>query len=183
MSQGPVAVLVSGPPGSGKTTLARELAPTLGLPLIAKDDIKETIFDSMGWSDVDWSRKVGAATWEILFLLFEQLVRGGTSFVMESNFHAEHRDRLEALRERYPFESVEVHCSAEPEVLEKRFYERDRHPGHRDAEMDFVYLQGVHAPLELDAVVRVDTTDPEQVDVESIARRVREVAHDRADDR
>jgi Ni2+-binding GTPase involved in maturation of urease and hydrogenase len=33
-------VVVSGPPASGKTTLARAVAPALGLPLIAKDAIK-----------------------------------------------------------------------------------------------------------------------------------------------
>ena len=34
-------VVVSGPPASGKTTLARAIAPALGLPLVAKDTIKE----------------------------------------------------------------------------------------------------------------------------------------------
>jgi len=33
-------VVVSGPSASGKTTLARAIAPALGLPLVAKDTIK-----------------------------------------------------------------------------------------------------------------------------------------------
>jgi uridine kinase len=36
-----VLVLVTGPPASGKTTLARPLADALDLPLIGKDLIKE----------------------------------------------------------------------------------------------------------------------------------------------
>lgn len=38
-------VLVNGAPGSGKTTLASPLGRMLGLPLIAKDTIKEAMAD------------------------------------------------------------------------------------------------------------------------------------------
>jgi predicted kinase len=38
-------VLVNGLPGSGKTTLARRLSAALGIPLISKDAIKETLTD------------------------------------------------------------------------------------------------------------------------------------------
>ena len=41
-------VLVGGVPGSGKTTLARQLAPLLGMPLIAKDAIKEALMTALG---------------------------------------------------------------------------------------------------------------------------------------
>ena len=34
---------MTGPPGSGKTTLARPLAQRLRLPLLSKDDIKEAL--------------------------------------------------------------------------------------------------------------------------------------------
>ena len=44
----PLVVLVSGAPGTGKTALLRDLAPRLGLPVIAKDDIKESLGDTLG---------------------------------------------------------------------------------------------------------------------------------------
>jgi 2-phosphoglycerate kinase len=42
----PLLVLVSGSPGSGKTTLARRLAADLVMPLLGKDTIKEALGDA-----------------------------------------------------------------------------------------------------------------------------------------
>ena len=54
-------VLVAGPPGSGKTTLANPLSEHLRLPLIAKDPIKEALMDVQGWpSSVQESRMLGS---------------------------------------------------------------------------------------------------------------------------
>ena len=37
----PTLVVVSGPAGSGKTTLARQIAVALGCPAISRDEIKQ----------------------------------------------------------------------------------------------------------------------------------------------
>jgi ATPase family associated with various cellular activities (AAA) len=52
-------VVVSGPPASGKTTLARAIAPALGLPLIAKDTIKEALMSVLPVPDIETSRAAG----------------------------------------------------------------------------------------------------------------------------
>ena len=44
----PMFVLVAGPPGSGKSSLAAPLAKELGLPLLAKDEIKEALMSELG---------------------------------------------------------------------------------------------------------------------------------------
>jgi len=55
-------VLVAGPPGSGKSSLAAPLATKLGLVLLAKDEIKEALMGVLGPpATVDESRRLGRA--------------------------------------------------------------------------------------------------------------------------
>jgi hypothetical protein len=47
---GPV-IVVTGLPGSGKTTLARQLSASLGLPLLSLDSVKEALVDHVDCDD------------------------------------------------------------------------------------------------------------------------------------
>lgn len=61
----PQLVIVSGAPGAGKSTLAAPLAIALGLPLLAKDTIKEAVRDALGDLDADplvSSRRLGGTS-------------------------------------------------------------------------------------------------------------------------
>jgi len=54
----PLLIIISGPPGTGKTTLGKRMANELHLPFVNKDSIKELLFDHLGWHDRAWSRKL-----------------------------------------------------------------------------------------------------------------------------
>ena len=126
-SRMPLLVVVTGPPGAGKTTIARGIAERLQLPLIAKDTIKEALFDGLGVGDVEWSQRVGTATYLAMLGLLEDSVAAGASVVAEANFvcGSELETRLAAL----PAGFVQIHCTAPLELLLERYGTRERHPG------------------------------------------------------
>jgi len=139
----PLVLIVSGPPCTGKTTLARRLAASFALPLMTKDTIKESLFETLGTdcrqsaSDRAWSKRLGGASMELLYVYVESQLAAGRSCVVEGNFIAAFgTPAFRRLQERYPFLPIQVNCVADPSVLAARFRERalsgERHPGHHD---------------------------------------------------
>ena len=166
----PLLVVVTGAPGVGKTTLARALAAELQLPLLAKDDVKETLFDTLGTGDRDWSRRLGRATYEILFVVARRLLEAGSSCVLESNFsHAEPLRALPTAR------VVQLFCVAPVNIVLERYAARVRHPGHLDGaileELRGRLDAGEWAPLDLNGeLIEIDTSAT--VDVRALARQL-----------
>lgn len=182
MKERPLLVIVNGLPGTGKTTLSRDLAGRLGFPLIGKDDLKESLFDSLGAADRAWSVRLGAATYALLYLIAEKLMQAGVSFVLESAFDTA-RDSavLGDLVRRYGYDAVEVHCAAPRDVLLERFSRRAasaaRHPGHAEFENLAAFRDDLASrsdlPLGIGPVITADTTDFNAVDFAALTAAVR----------
>lgn len=176
----PFLVVVTGPPAAGKTTIARGLAARLRLPLIAKDTIKEALFDGLGVGNLAWSQRLGEATYLAMLRIAEEAVDMGAGLVLEANFvrGSEFEARLAAMRTRF----FQVHCCAPLELLAERYAGRERHPGHVDAERIEALREAVetgrHEPLHLPGeTIRIDTTEP--VDIADLGDHIAALAEDR----
>jgi predicted kinase len=165
-------VVVSGPPGSGKSSLGSGLASRLELPLFSKDTIKEALMEALGAPDIEASRRLGSASIETLLALAHANGRR----VLESNWRAS--ASAEALG-RLPGRVVEVFCDCPTQVCRQRYADRhERHPGHFDAARmndDSLWSEEASRPVaEGWAVVIVDTTAP--VDLHAVCAEIVAVA-------
>jgi len=177
MAEVPLLVVVSGPPAAGKTTIARAVADRLGLPLLAKDAIKEVLGETLGVSGRPESQRLGAATFEVQFHLLRELLGTGCSVVAEGNFAPAGAASFATLP---PARIVQVHATAAPALLRERMVARaGRHAVHYDAEVaDEVAertLAGDWPALQLEGeLLEVDTTSAQ--DVDALAERIARMA-------
>lgn len=176
-------IVVEGLSCSGKSLLAEKIAKEFGLPYFSKDMFKELMFDKIGYSDRQWSQKLGRAAYDILYLIAENLLRAGKSLILESNFKVEYdRPRFERLMSKYPVKIIEVLCFAEGKVLFERFKERallgKRHPGHVDhlclEEQEEILLKGKAEALNIGELIEVETTDLKKIAYGRVLNQIRQ---------
>jgi predicted kinase len=177
----PLVIIVTGPPASGKTTIGRPLAAALGLPYFSKDDIKESLFDSLGSQDREWSRRIGLASVRLLFRCAQTLLECSQSFALESNFYPQwDTPRFRELHTHFGCRFIQVVCTADTTTLIDRFSRRatsgDRHPGHADASSLHDLLPRIASErwdaLDLPGpVLTIDSTTG-QIDIDELVHRL-----------
>ena len=131
----PSLIVVSGPAGTGKTTLAHELARAVGCPAVCRDEIKEGMVHAVPGFTAAPGDELTMRTLPVFFGVLELLLRSGVTTVAEAAFQDQvWRPRLT------PFLTLArvrvVQCVTDPEVAAGRALRRRAVDATRRAHAD-----------------------------------------------
>ncbi len=181
--QRPLLIITTGRPAAGKSTLAKWLSKELGISVVSKDNIREVLFDGLGWKDRKWAQMLGRTSVDLMFYFAEMQLQAGCSLILDNAFDPSlSAPRFQALKTRYGVETIQIVCDSDQETLFNRFRERartgNRHPGHGDDNV----LDELRANLAKEqspimeiggSILEVDTTDFAKIDYQTILGKVK----------
>jgi predicted kinase len=171
----PTLVVVSGPPGSGKTSLAHALGPAIACPVICRDEIKEGMVHAQGDDFIpDVGDSLTKRTFPVFFEVLRVLVTAGVTVVAEAAFQdGTWRMGLEPLMGLARLRVVQ--CSVDEAVARERIERRRANVASRRAHADGQLLvRGGSRAASFERLsipapsIVVDTTDGYAPDLEQV---------------
>ena len=191
-------IIIAGMPATGKSTVAAAVSKAFGYPVIGKDDLKEGLFDVLGFENYARKRALDHAANETLIRVVKALLKAGCSAIIDNNFDTGSGEKLCRVIEEYAPNCVTVFLNGDPQTLYERYAERDnkhlRHLGHalqdhyppREGdspdytmtreEFDEKFLRRGMASFDAPgARIDVDTTDIDNVPIDGIIAQIREL--------
>lgn len=127
-------ILMSGLPASGKSSFAEYAAKELSFPIIEKDEIKEFLFDAVGFKSHDEKTQLDIAASNAMMYTAGRILDSGSSVILDNNFESRNIENLKKLISEHPCNVITVRFNGDISAIYQRFLTRDkdpnRHPGH-----------------------------------------------------
>ena len=166
----PTLVLVTGPAGSGKTTLAYAIGSALGCPVVSRDAIKEGMVAAEPGFVPEPTDPLTLRTFGTFFANLDLLLRSEVTTIAEAAFqHPLWRQGLAVLDGLA--DVLVLRCRLDPGAARARMERRRTEQPTRAAHADLAHLAAAapFAPLTLDVpTLDVDTTDGYQPDLPAV---------------
>jgi predicted kinase len=114
-------VLVTGEPGSGKTSLGLQLAGSLRVPFLSRDSVRGGLLATAGlWTDEIRSAPPREAAVEALVQIVETMARLGVSAVLEFLVLPDRREAFERLQAAADCLVIRTRCADAPARADRR---------------------------------------------------------------
>ena len=126
--------MITGLPGSGKSSFCAYASRKLNLPVLEKDHYKEILFDDIGFKSREEKLKLGTAAMNIMYDHARQLLKMGMSVIMDNNFENASLPGIKKLASETGCRLITVRFEDDIAAIHRRFLKRDkdprRHRGH-----------------------------------------------------
>lgn len=191
-------ILIAGMPASGKTTFAKRLSEELQIPMVSKDEIKEILFDTVGFHSREEKVALGVGSMNIMYLFAESLMRTNKFIILENNFENISKPKLQELISKYHYTPITVLFDGDMKIIYNRFIERDNSPTrHRGHVVNTEYPESINSnaiPHQIkfedfqktfeergirhfnisDDTIKIDTTDFDKVAYGDVINQIKE---------
>ena len=161
-------LLIMGDLATGKSTFAKVLSGRYGAVLFCKDDLKEVLGDTLGYSNREENLRLSRGAAELMGLIFRQFGEVGKDLILESNFRIGELEMLHKLAKEKDYQVLTLVLRGDVALLHGRYLNR-MHNENRPAvhlceqfntlEGFGAYLESLRSPSVPGEAVYIDAND------------------------
>jgi len=177
-------LLISGHLAALKSTLAKRLASDLNVVCLNKDDMKEVLGDTIGFSNREENIKLSKATFGMMVKLMFDILRVQDLIILESNFKSDEIKYLNEIVYSHDIRQSSVFFTGEVGVLYERYVRRqpDRHHVHTSTGLiSFENFKMSMTPYDStlygNRSFMFDTTVMNDIKYQELLKKVKELLH------
>ena len=125
-------LLITGDLATGKSTFARILASRYRTNVFCKDVLKETLGDTIGFSNREENLKLSVASAALMRMIFLEFSALNKNLILESNFRQAELDTLYKMAQECGYDVMTVRIRGDLRILHRRFLHRLNHEDRHD---------------------------------------------------